>query len=85
MPFSNAEQETLLNAHGVGPKVIERLEQIGIGSLDQLAECSADEICSQISALLMSSCWRNSPQARQSIQTAIDTARNFKQQRVAEV
>lgn len=75
MPFSNAEQEALLNTHGVGPKVIERLEQIGINSLDQLAECSADEICTQISGLLMSSCWRNSPQAQQSIQSAIDAAK----------
>lgn len=76
MPFSKNEQDTLLNAHGVGPKVIERLEQIGIDSLDQLAECSVDEICTQISGMLMSSCWRNSPQARQSIQSAIDAAKN---------
>ena len=79
MTFTDQEKQFLLDAHGVGPKVVERLEQIGIHSLVGLGKCSADQLCMQISELLKSTCWRNSPQARQSIQSAIDQARLFKQ------
>ena len=78
MAFPDQHKEMLFNAHGVGPKVIERLEQIGIETLDDLAKCSADDLCAQISGLLMSTCWRNSPHAKQSIQAAIDAARSVR-------
>ncbi|MEM7053633.1 MAG: helix-hairpin-helix domain-containing protein [Pseudomonadota bacterium] len=84
MPFSNTQRQILLDVHGVGPKIIERLEQIGIDSLHALAQCNAEEICTQISGLLKSTCWRNSPYARQSIQSAIDTARSFTHSGVAQ-
>ena len=54
--------------------MIERLEQIGIDSIEMLAATRAEDVCTQISGLLSSTCWRNSPQARQSIQSAIDRA-----------
>lgn len=74
MPFSQAERELLLSAKGVGPTVVVRLEQLGFSNLAQLAESDALSIVSGAAALLGSSCWRNSPQARAAIQNAIAVA-----------
>ncbi|MEM1081929.1 MAG: helix-hairpin-helix domain-containing protein [Pseudomonadota bacterium] len=74
MRFNDDERQRLLEAHGVGPRVIDRLEQIGISSLHELAQCRAEVLCAQISHAIGSSCWRNSPQARQSIQAAVERA-----------
>lgn len=75
MPFTVEERQALLKVKGVGATVISRLEQIGIDSLDQLARADALEIVTQASALVGSSCWKNSPQARAAIQAAIAMAK----------
>lgn len=74
MPFTPGEREQLLAAHGVGPTVITRLEQVGFERLADLARASADDINAQIAALLGTTCWRNSPQARTAIANAIAVA-----------
>jgi len=74
MPFTLEERQALLKLKGVGPTVIDRLEQIGIDSLKQLADADALEIVTQASALVGSSCWKNSPQARAAIRAAIAMA-----------
>lgn len=75
MPFPSHERELLLKVKGVGPTVLQRLEQAGITSLQSLAEADAGEVVTWISQELGSTCWRNSPQARAAISSAITAAR----------
>ena len=74
--FPDAERATLLAVKGVGPTVIERLETIGITSLAELARQDVDGICTQVSLMLGSTCWRNSPMARAAIAGAIARAQS---------
>ena len=76
MPFPAHEREALLALKGVGPTVIQRLEQIGFQSLDDLAQADALEIVTHAAGLVGSSCWKNSPQARAAIQAAIALAQS---------
>ncbi|BCQ64836.1 hypothetical protein PBOI14_65860 [Pseudomonas sp. Boi14] len=69
------ERAALLKVKGVGSTVVARLEQLGITSLAQLAAADALHIVTQASALVGSSCWKNSPQARAAIQAAIAMAK----------
>jgi len=75
MPFSAQERQQLLALKGVGPTVLARLEQIGFSSLNQLAGQEAADITWQVAQALGSSCWHNSPQARQAITSVIALAR----------
>ena len=59
---------------GVGAAVVGRLEQIGFSSFVQLAGEDAAAVTKQISQMMGSTCWHNSPQARASIQAVIDLA-----------
>ncbi|MGH8052918.1 MAG: helix-hairpin-helix domain-containing protein [Stenotrophomonas sp.] len=74
--FSDEERAVLLAVKGVGATVVARLEQMGFQSLAQLADAETMDIVSQASAMLGSSCWRNSPQARAAISGAIDAAKS---------
>ncbi|QHF45478.1 Pathogenicity locus [Pseudomonas sp. S35] len=74
MPFSLEERAALLGIKGVGPTVITRLEQMGIESLAELRQANIDDILSQASAALGSTCWKNSPQARAAITAAVALA-----------
>ncbi|WP_095161728.1 Pathogenicity locus [Pseudomonas sp. Irchel 3F5] len=76
MAFSPAERAALLAVKGVGPTVVDRLEQLGFHSLAQLSQADALDIVTQAAALVGSSCWKNSPQARAAIQAAIARARS---------
>lgn len=73
--FTEAERALLLEGKGIGPTVLRRIEEAGITRLDALAEWSAGTLCDLISRTLAAPCWRNSPQARQAIETAIGIAR----------
>ena len=73
--FNEDERAILLAVKGVGATVVARLEQLGFHSLQQLAQAETGDIVSQASAMLGSSCWRNSPQARAAINGAINAAR----------
>lgn len=75
MPFTAAERAVLLAVKGVGPTVVQRLEQVGIEDLAALARQDAGAVCAAASAMLGSTCWRNSPQARAAIAAAIEAAR----------
>ena len=74
--FPEDERAVLLAVKGVGATVVARLEQLGFHSLLQLAQADPGDIVSQASAMLGSSCWRNSPQARAAISGAIAAARS---------
>ena len=73
--FPADEREALLALKGVGPTVVQRLEQMGIASLRQLAAAEPSEIVASAAGLTASTCWKNSPQARAAIQAAVDLAR----------
>lgn len=74
MPFPAHERERLLAVKGVGPTVVDRLEQIGFDSLSALADARTDDVLKQVAAMLGASCWKNSPQARAAIAGAIACA-----------
>lgn len=65
---------------GVGATVVGRLEQIGFSSFTQLAGEDAATVTKQISQMMGSTCWHNSPLARASIQGIIDLARRQAEQ-----
>ncbi|WP_152596745.1 helix-hairpin-helix domain-containing protein [Chelonobacter oris] len=56
MPFSEQEKAQLRRLKYVGDTVINRLEQIGIHSFEQLAKERYEDICTRIAALLGSNC-----------------------------
>ena len=74
MGFHATERDKMLALKGVGQTVIARLEQIGFSSLPQLADEDPAVITRQISQLMGSTCWHNSPQARQAIAAVITLA-----------
>ncbi|MBD9678427.1 helix-hairpin-helix domain-containing protein [Pseudomonas sp. PDM18] len=67
MSFDSPERDALLALKGVGPTVLQRLEQMGLDSFARLREASAEEILQHGATLTGSSCWKNSPQARAAI------------------
>lgn len=67
---------------GVGATVVGRLEQIGFSSFTQLAGEDAATVTKQISQMMGSTCWHNSPQARASIQAIIELAQREAEQDV---
>lgn len=73
--FNSEEAACLLAAKGVGPTVIKRFEEIGIHSLQTLAQTNADDIAEQVASMLGSSCWKNSPQSKAAINAAISAAK----------
>lgn len=75
MGFQAFEREALLAVKGVGPMVIQRLEQLGFVSLRQLAQADVAEIVQSAAGLVGSTCWKNSPQARAAVQSAIEMAK----------
>lgn len=74
MAFSDAERDVLLSVKGVGPTVLKRFEEIGIDSFTELAARQADEIAEMVAAMLHTTCWKNSPQAKAAISAAITKA-----------
>jgi hypothetical protein len=75
LPFSPSERQALLALKGVGPKVIERLEQMELDSLAKLARADVDAVLRRGAALTGSNCWKNSPQARAAIEAAVKVAK----------
>ncbi|MFD2190555.1 helix-hairpin-helix domain-containing protein [Pistricoccus aurantiacus] len=76
MTFSTSERDALLSVKGVGPMVVQRLEEMGFSSLHQLARADAREILVTAANAIGSSCWKNSPQARSAIESAIHMAKD---------
>ncbi len=74
MAFPIDQRALLLTVKGIGPTVVDRLEQIGFDSLETLSQTNVDHVVRQIAAMLGTTCWRNSPQARNAIAAAIACA-----------
>lgn len=75
VPFSDEERAALLATKGVGPKVVERLESLGISGFGELAGRDPAAVCAAVAAALGSTCWSNSPQARAAVAAAVAVAR----------
>lgn len=76
LKFENHEKKQLLALKGVGPTVIQRFEEIGIATLAELAKYDADEIANRVADMLRTTCWKNSPQAKAAITSAIELAQD---------
>ena len=63
--FDPAERRILLSLPGIGPGVLQRLEQAGIDSLDALRKAGADAVVQQVCANLGHGAWRNRHRALQ--------------------
>ena len=76
MRFSDQERAVLLAVKGVGPKVVERLEEQGLGAFERLAQADPAVVCAGAAVSLGSTFWKNSPQARKAIEAAVAAARS---------
>ncbi len=75
MAFTEIEKTELLKLKGVGLTVIRRFEEIGIDSFAKLSRFNAVEIAERVAAMLHTTCWKNSPQAKSAINAAIERAK----------
>jgi len=75
MPFSEIEKEALLELKGVGPTVVKRFEEIGINSFKELKQYDTEDIAEMVASMLNATCWKNSPQAKAAITSAINLAK----------
>jgi nucleotidyltransferase/DNA polymerase involved in DNA repair len=69
--FSPDQRKALLALHGVGPAVLARLAELGLDDVSALAQADAREVVESVATKLGSTCWKNSPLARQAIERAI--------------
>ncbi|MBP6562090.1 MAG: recombinase RecA [Neisseriaceae bacterium] len=78
MPFTDTDKAALLALKGVGPTVIQRLEEMGFHDLAGLSQANVADITQMAANITGSSCWRNSPQAKAAIAAVLDYAKNHK-------
>ena len=78
MPFTTEQQTALLAEKGIGKTVLQRRAQMGLDDVEALANADIDEVLTLGAMLTGSSCWKNSPQARAAITTAIIWAQRQK-------
>ena len=74
--FTPEETQSLLAEKGIGKTVLQRLQQMGLDDVAKLAAADVDDMLQQGAALTGSTCWKNSPQAKASVATAIAWAVN---------
>ena len=77
MPFTPEQTSALLQWPYVGKTVIQRLQEVGLDDVATLASSDVGEVLEVIAAHLHSSCWKNSPQAKQSINNVIAWAKQY--------
>lgn len=79
MPFSEEEKRSLLSQKGIGATILKRLEEMGLDDVKILAATNPDFILQRGAEITGSTCWRNSPQARKAIETAVNWAKERSQ------
>ena len=79
MPFSEEEKRSLLSQKGIGATILKRLEEMGLDDVKILATTNLDFILQRGAEITGSTCWRNSPQARKAIETAVNWAKDWSQ------
>ncbi|WP_373754395.1 recombinase RecA [Neisseria weixii] len=75
MPFNEQEIRSLLAEKGIGQTVLQRLQQMGLDDVAKLAAADIGDILQQGAALTGSTCWKNSPQAKAAVVTAVAWAK----------
>ncbi|MDP9499801.1 recombinase RecA [Bisgaard Taxon 45] len=75
MPFTLSQQQSLLAQKGIGATILKRLQEMGLDNVELLANTSPEFILQRGAEMTGSSCWRNSPQARKAIETAVSWAK----------
>ena len=76
MPLSEEEKRSLLSQKGIGATILKRLEEMGLDDVKILATTNPDFILQRGAEITGSTCWRNSPQARNAIETAVNWAKS---------
>ena len=79
MSWSEEEKRSLLSQKGIGATILKRLEEMGLDDVKILAVTSPDFILQRGAEITGSTCWRNSPQARKAIETAVNWAKERSQ------
>lgn len=79
MPLSELEKRSLLAEKGIGATILKRLEEMGLDDVKILAATNPDFILQRGAEITGSTCWRNSPQARKAIETAVNWAKERSQ------
>lgn len=79
MPLSEEEKRSLLSQKGIGATILKRLEEMGLDNVKILAATNPDFILQRGAEITGSTCWRNSPQARKAIETAVNWAKERSQ------
>jgi nucleotidyltransferase/DNA polymerase involved in DNA repair len=74
MGFDAGERQLMLALKGVGPTVIDRLEQIGFSSLADVAGADPTAINRTVAQMLHASCWANSPLAKHAVAAVVSLA-----------
>ncbi|HFC8496300.1 TPA: recombinase RecA [Neisseria subflava] len=75
MPFTDKEIQALLAVKGIGKTILQRLQQMRVDDIANLATADLDDILEQGAQLTDSTCWKNSPQAKAAIAAAIEWAK----------
>jgi len=76
MAFTKKEREELLAIKWVGNTFIDRLEEMGFWSIEKLKNTSIEQIVNRWAEITWSSCYKNSPQAKNAAQNAILSEQN---------
>ena len=79
MPLSESEKSSLLSQKGIGATILKRLTEMGLDDVKILATTNPDFILQRGAEITGSTCWRNSPQARKAIETAVNWAKDWSQ------
>ena len=79
MPFSEEEKRSLLSEKGIGATILKRLTEMGLDDAKILATTNPDFILQRGAEITGSTCWRNSPQARKAIETAVNWVKDWSQ------
>ncbi len=79
MPLSESEKRSLLSQKGIGATILKRLTEMGLDDVKILATTNPDFILQRGAEITGSTCWRNSPQARKAIETAVNWAKDWSQ------
>lgn len=74
MGFPDSERDAMLALKGVGPTVLQRLEEVGFDRLADLRGIDPEAINRRVAQMMRSTCWSNSPLARAAIRAVVELA-----------
>ena len=77
MGFPDNERQAMLSLKGVGPTVVQRLEEVGFERLADLRGIDPRAVNHQIAQMMRTTCWSNSPLAQSAIRAVIGLAEEW--------